>query len=255
VEERWAHEADIEWVDGVPKHREHRVTVVAVTEKMAKSRGNVVNPDAIIAESGADSLRVYEMFMGPLEQMQPWQTSGMQGVRRFLDRVHAVATRTLSDSAPDLETLKLVHRTVKKVGADIDALCLNTAVSAMMILTNHLNGLEKPPKSAVETLVLCLSPFAPHLAEELWEKLGHPPSIATAAWPSFDEALCQDDEIEIGVQVNGKVRGRVTLSRTASEEDARRVGLAEVNVAKFTEGKPLVKVIYVPGKILNFIVK
>jgi len=253
--ECFATESEVEWIDGTPRHRTRGITVVASVEKMAKSRGNVVNPDAIIADSGADSLRVYEMFMGPLEQMQPWQTSGMQGVRRFLDRVHAVAQRPLSDGAPDLETDKLVHRMVKKVGADVDALALNTAVSAMMILTNHLNGLENPPKVAVEKLVLCLAPFAPHLAEELWEKLGHPPSIADAPFPSFDEALCVDDVVEIAVQVNGKVRGRITLSRTAPEDEARRAGLSDAGIAKFTDGKQLSKVIYVPGKILNFIVK
>jgi leucyl-tRNA synthetase len=253
--ERWATETEVEWEGGVAKLRDQGVTVLPTVEKMAKSRGNVVNPDTIVAETGADSLRVYEMFMGPLEQMQPWQTSGMQGVRRFLDRVDAAARKPLADGPGDLETQKLVHRTVKKVGADIEALCLNTAVSAMMILANHLNGLENPPKGGVEALVLCLAPFAPHLAEELWERLGHPPSISTVAWPSHDEALCQDEEIEIGVQVNGKVRGRILLARAASADDAKGAGLADPNVQKFTDGKAVVKVVYVPGKILNLIVK
>jgi leucyl-tRNA synthetase len=193
--------------------------------------------------------------MGPLEQMKPWQTSGIQGVRRFLDRVHTVATKPLADGAGDLETQKLVHRTVKKVGEDIDALRMNTAVSAMMILVNHLNAFESPPKSAVETLVLCVSPFAPHLAEELWEKLGHPPSVSDAPWPAFEPALCVDDSIEIGVQVNGKVRGRVMLPKTATQDEATRIAVADPNVAKFLEGKTPTKVIYVAGKILNFIVR
>jgi leucyl-tRNA synthetase len=144
---------------------------------------------------------------------------------------------------------------VKKVGEDIDALRMNTAVSAMMILVNHLNGLENPPRSAVEALVLCVSPFAPHLAEELWERLGHAPSVSDAPWPAFDPALCVDDSIEIGVQVNGKVRGRVMLPKTATEEEATRIGLADPSVAKFLEGKTPTKVIYVAGKILNFIVR
>ncbi len=253
VEQRWANDAEIEWVGGVPELRGARVRVVPVSEKMSKSRGNVVNPDTVIAENGTDSLRVYEMFMGPLEQMKPWQTSGIQGVRRFLDRVHTLGMRAHSD-ATDLETDKLVHRTIKKVGEDVDALRLNTAVSAMMILTNHLMALETPPKRGVEALVLCLSPFAPHLCEELWEHLGHPPSIANVAWPSFDPALCEDDTQEIGVQINGKVRGRVTLSRTASQDEAVRTALADENVNKFSSGKRLVKVVYVPGKILNLIV-
>ncbi len=254
LEERWANEPEIEWRDGTPFLRGRDVRVVPVSEKMSKSRGNVVNPDSVIAEHGADALRVYEMFMGPLEQMKPWQTSGIFGVRRFLDRVDGLVGRELGTEM-DLETAKLVHRTVKKVGEDIDALRLNTAVSAMMILTNHLNGLPQVPREAAEKLTLCLAPFAPHLGEELWQRLGHEPSVAVAPWPSFDPALCVDDTVEIGVQVNGKVRGRVTLGLTASEEEAKGAGLADSNVAKFVEGKQLTKVIYVPGKILNFIVR
>jgi len=127
-------------------------------------------------------------------------------------------------------------------------------VSAMMILTNHLATLDKPPRAAIEKLVLVLAPFAPHLAEELWSRFGHSPSIADVSWPAFDPALCEDDEREIGVQVNGKVRGRAMLSLKATEDEARKAGLADPNVAKFVEGKTLRKVVYVPGKILNFIV-
>ena len=160
VEERWVAEDGVEFHEGQPRHREHGVALVAVAEKMAKSRGNVVNPDDVVDEVGADSLRVYEMFMGPLEQVKPWQTSGIQGVRRFLDRVHAVATREVTSDSPDEETAKLTHRTVKKVGEDIEGLRFNTAVSAMMILTNHLNGLKVIPRDPIEKLVLCLAPFA-----------------------------------------------------------------------------------------------
>jgi leucyl-tRNA synthetase len=254
LEERWANEADIEWREGTAFLRGRDVRVLPVSEKMSKSRGNVVNPDGVIAEHGTDALRVYEMFMGPLEQMKPWQTSGIHGVRRFLDRVDALAGRELG-SDMDLETQKLVHRTVKKVGEDIDALRLNTAVSAMMILVNHLNGLAVVPREALEKLVLCLAPFAPHLGEEIWQRLGHDPSVARAPWPTFEPSLCVDNEQEIGVQVNGKVRGRVMLAVDASEEAAKQAGLADPNVAKFMEGKTLVKVVYVPGKILNFIVR
>jgi leucyl-tRNA synthetase len=194
------------------------------------------------------------MFMGPLEQAKPWQSSGIQGVRRFLDRTDAIARRPLSDATLDPETAKLVHRTVQKVGRDIEALSLNTAVSTMMILANHLNGMEQPSREAVEKLVLCLSPFAPHLAEELWEHLGHPPSIANRIWPQFDQALTIDDVLEIAVQVNGKVRGRAALARDADEAAAREAAMADPNVSKFLEGKSLKKLVYVPGKILNFIV-
>jgi leucyl-tRNA synthetase len=255
VEERWANEPDIEWRDGSVYVRASGIKALQVTEKMSKSRGNVVNPETVIAEVGTDSLRVYEMFMGPLEQMKPWQTSGIQGVRRFLERLHAIATRELVDGEGDAETQKLLHRTVKKVSEDIDAFRMNTAVSTMMILANHLNGLPQPPRLAVEKLVLCVAPFAPHLAEELWEKLGHAPSVATAPWPAYEPALCIDDTVEIGVQVNGKVRGRVALPREASEEEASRIALEDPNVLKFTNGKTPSKVIYVPAKILNFIVR
>jgi leucyl-tRNA synthetase len=253
VEERWVAESEVEWREGKPFHRSERVRLVPVAEKMSKSRGNVVNPDVVVAEFGADSLRLYEMFMGPLEQTKPWQTSGIQGVRRFLDRVHALGQRELGEDAPDAETAKLVARTVKKVGEDIEALRFNTAVSAMMILTNHLNALEKLPRTAYEPLVLCVSPFAPHLAEELWSQLGHAPSIADVPFPVYDPALIHDDTIEIAVQVNGKVRGRVQLTRDATEAEARRVALADENVRKFLEGKPERKLVYVPGRVLNFI--
>jgi leucyl-tRNA synthetase len=263
LEERWANEGDIEWRDGTPFLKGSDVRVVPVSEKMSKSRGNVVNPDTVIDEHGTDALRVYELFMGPLEQMKPWQTSGIHGVRRFLDRVDALAARELAAGPMDVETAKLVHRTVKKVGEDIEALRLNTAVSAMMILTNHLTSLSAVPREAVEKLVLCVAPFAPHLGEELWEKLGRPgvpsdPALQTvskAPWPTFDPALCVDDTVEIGVQVSGKVRGRVMLAVDASEADARALALGDPNVAKFVEGKTLVKVVYIPGKILNLIVR
>ncbi|HEY6557393.1 MAG TPA: leucine--tRNA ligase [Polyangiaceae bacterium] len=254
VDERWVQEADVELRDGKPHHREHGVKLLPVAEKMSKARGNVVNPDDVVQEFGADSLRVYEMFMGPLEQVKPWQTSGMHGVRRFLDRVHSIASRELSAASMQPETAKLVHRTVKKVGEDIEALRFNTAVSAMMILSNHLNSLEQIPREAVEKLLLCVSPFAPHLAEELWEKIGHQPSIADVPWPEFDPALCIDERVEIPVQVNGKVRGRVELARDASEEIAREAALQDENVQKFVEGKSVRKFVYVPGRIVNLIV-
>ena len=254
VEVRWAKPAETESRDGKLYHRELGVRLSSIAEKMAKSRGNSVSPDIVVEEFGADSLRLYEMFMGPLEQAKPWQSTGIQGVRRFLDRVDTIARRPISDAEPDLETAKLVHRTVQKVGRDIEVLSLNTAVSAMMKLVNHLNGMDQPPREAVEKLVLCLAPFAPHLAEELWEHLGHPPSIANVTWPTFDDALTVDDVLEIAVQVNGKVRGRAALARDASQEAAREAALSDPNVTKFMEGKAVKKLVYVPGKILNFIV-
>jgi leucyl-tRNA synthetase len=254
VEERWLNENQIEIAESRPVHPEHRVRLVPVSEKMSKARGNVVNPDDVVRELGADSLRIYEMFMGPLEQVKPWQTSGMQGARRFLDRVHTIATRPLDDGALGEETQKLLHRTVKKVGDDVEALRFNTAVSTMMIFANHLNAFERPPREAVERLLLLLSPFAPHLAEELWERVGHAPSIADQTWPTFEERFCVDDEVEIAIQVSGKVRARIRLARDASEEAARDAALADPNVQKFLAGKSVRKLVYVPGRILNLIV-
>jgi leucyl-tRNA synthetase len=254
VEARYVGPTQVVMKDNAPRHPEHGVKLHTSLEKMAKSRGNVVNPDQVVEEFGADALRVYEMFMGPLRETKPWQTAGILGTRRFLDKVHAVAIKPLTDGEGDDETRKLVHRTVKKVGEDIEAMRFNTAVSTMMILTNRLATLDATPRAALEKLLLVLSPFAPHLAEELWRELGHETLIAEAAWPSFDPALCVDDVIEIGVQVNGKARGRVTLAKDASEELAKAESLKDENVVRFIAEKAIKKFIYVPGKIVNFIV-
>jgi len=221
---------------------------------MSKSRGNVVNPDTVVEEFGADSLRLYEMFMGPLEQAKPWQTSGIQGVRRFLDRLAALATRPISEEPMDDATSRLTHKSIKKIGEDIDGLRFNTAVSTMMIWLNHLATYDQPPRAALEALILCVSPFAPHLAEELWSQLGHPASIADVQWPAYDARLCEDDVVEVGVQVNGKMRGRITLRKVADAKEAEQVALEDPNVRKFVADKSVKKAIYVPGKILNLIV-
>ncbi len=224
-------------------------------QKMAKSRGNVINPDDVVGAFGADAFRLYEMFMGPLEQMKPWQTSGIEGVRRFLDRAWAACTGIVTEDAElDGATSKLLHKTIKKVGEDIEHLRFNTAISAMMILVRQLGTLAAVPASAARSLALILSPFAPHMAEEVWQRLGNEHSLAHEPWPSFDPALVKDDVIEIGVQVNGKVRGAVALPVAADEAQARAAALEDPKVKSFLEGKTVKKVIYVPGKILNFIV-
>ncbi len=222
-------------------------------EKMSKSRGNVVNPDDVVRSHGADSLRLYEMFMGPIEAVKPWQTSGIEGVRRFLDRVFTALTGDLVDTC-DLETKRVLHKTIKKVGGDIEALRFNTAISAMMILVKHLGSLKAVPREAADAFALIVSPFAPHLGEELWQRLGHKESLAEEPWPTFDPALVIDDVIEMGVQVNGKLRGVIQIARDASEEAARELALADPKVKAHVEGKTVKKVIYVTGKILNFIV-
>ncbi len=226
----------------------------ADNQKMSKTIGNVVNPDHVVKESGADALRVYEMFMGPLEAVKPWQTSGIEGVRRFLDRAFLAVTGPIADAPADDETKRLLHKTIKKVGEDIESLRFNTAISAMMILVNRLRELETVPREVAEAFTLILSPFAPHLGEELWQRLGHDETLAYHAWPAFDAALVTDDKREIGVQVNGKVRGAVTLPVTASQDDAVTEARKDAKVAAFLDGKTIKKIIYVPGKILNFIV-
>ncbi|MBI5533703.1 MAG: leucine--tRNA ligase [Deltaproteobacteria bacterium] len=245
---------------GVVKHPEPFIKLVHQgmilgenNEKMSKARGNVINPDDVVREFGADSLRIYEMFMGPLEQVKPWQTSGIQGARRFLERTWKICNGELCE-AIDEETARLLHKTIKKVGDDIDSMRFNTAVSALMILSNHLASLEACPRQAARALVLLLSPFAPHIAEELWSRLGGAQTLAFEPWPTYDENLVRDDTVEIGVQVNGKVRGRIMLAKDASEQQALELARAEKNIAMYLEGKGLKKVIYKPGLILNIIV-
>jgi leucyl-tRNA synthetase len=227
-------------------------------EKMSKARGNVVNPDDVVKSHGADALRLYEMFMGPLEAVKPWQTSGIEGVARFLDRVWNVCNGDggLTDDASkyDEATKRLVHKTIKKVTDDIEAMRFNTAISQMMILVKHLGQMEAVPREAAKALTLLVSPFAPHIGEELWERLGSKTLAALEAWPTFEAALVHDDVVEIGVQVNGKVRSVISIAVAADEETALRMAFADAKVKGFVEGKTVKKVIYVAGKILNVIV-
>jgi leucyl-tRNA synthetase len=220
---------------------------------MSKSRGNVVNPDDVVRAHGADALRLYEMFMGPLEAVKPWQMAQISGVVRFRDRVWALLHKPIEDAIDD-ETKRLLHRTIKKVTSDIQAMSFNTAISAMMVLVNHFGEHKTTPREALTALSQLVAPFAPHLGEELWRRLGHEKSLAYEPWPAHDEALCVDDQIEMAVQVNGKVRGRVTLARAASEADARAAALAAEGVGVYTDGKSIKKFIYVPGKIINLVV-
>jgi leucyl-tRNA synthetase len=230
------------------------VVVEARTPKMSKSRGNVINPDDIVTRFGADSLRVYEMFMGPLEAKKPWSTSSINGVRRFLDRCYAIGQKASADAVLEGELLRHVHKTIQKVTHDIEALRFNTALSALMVLSNELAKLERVPASAVAILAQLLHPFAPHLGEELWERAGKAPSVQHAPWPKFDPALVVDDVVEVPVQVLGKLRGRITLAKDAPEATAVELARADAGVEAQLAGKTIKKVVYVPGKILNFIV-
>jgi len=227
-------------------------------EKMSKSRNNVVNPDDIVDEQGADALRMYEMFMGPLEAVKPWQTSQVPGVVRFQNRLYNVINAAAKSKTTDMgkETTRLLHKTMKKVTEDIESMSFNTAISTLMVLTNHLVSLgDKVSFEAAEKLALMVSPFAPHLGEECWSILGHDDSLAYHPWVKYEEELCLDDEISMGVQVNGKSRGEITIPTDADEETALSVALDVDRVQKQLEGKDIKKIIYVPGRILNIIAK
>jgi len=229
--------------------------------KMSKSKGNVVNPDDVISAYGADSMRLYEMFMGPLEAVKPWQTKGVEGVHRFLSRFWRLivdqdsgALKVTEDSL-DKATERAVHVTIKKVTEDIEGVRLNTAIASMMELVNHLvkNGISA--REALEPLTQLLAPFAPHLAEEAWALLGHEGGISYVTWPSFDPTKLVADEVVYPVQVNGKLRAQLALSASVSKEEALAAAKAESNVARYLEGKELAREIFVPKRMINFVVK
>jgi len=236
---------------------------------MSKSRGNIVNPDEVIDEYGADAFRCYEMFMGPLEQMKPWSMRGVEGVSRFLARVWRLMmdenqsgewglSPRIQEIAPDKSQLKLVHVTIKKVTEDIESLSFNTAISQMMVFVNAFTNVEKIPVTAMRTLLVLLNPFAPHLTSELWEILAakfqvEPADIAQQTWPEYDEALLIEDEVEIVVQINGKMRARLKVTTDANEETLKTAALALPKIAESIAGKEIGKVVIVPNKLVNFV--
>jgi leucyl-tRNA synthetase len=240
------------------------IRVEARAHKMSKARGNVINPDDVVSEYGADSLRLYEMFMGPLEAVKPWSMRGVEGVYRFLARawrmvVDAEADEVrldpkVRDVAPTKEQSKVVARTVAAVTDDFERMSFNTAISRLMEFTHAFAGLDVRPKSGLETFTLLLAPLAPHLAEELWQVLGHAESLAYEPWPTYDPALLKDEEVEVPVQVNGKLRGRVTVPAGADASATEAAARADEKVAALLEGKTVRKVIVVPGKMVNFVV-
>ena len=223
------------------------------SQKMSKSRGNVVNPDDVIKEFGADAFRVYEMFMGPLEDVKPWQTSGLKGTKRFLDRVWNLYDRGVTDNPPSEKLKRSLHKTVKKVTEDIERMRFNTAIAIMMEFLNEANK-EPLSREIAEPFAQILAPIAPHIAEELWEKLGHEPSIAHSGWPLWDEKLCTDEMATYVVQIKGKVRDRFEVSKDASKEQIEALAQSRPNVQKWLEGHEVKKVIVVPGKLVSFVV-
>lgn len=226
--------------------------------KMSKSKGNVVTPDEIIEQYGVDALRVYELFVGPPEEDAEWNTNGLEGVVRFLQRFYRLFAGSVSQTAPARDSLtKLRHRFVASLTERMDSFRLNTAVSAFMEWANALSAEARAglDRETLETMAITIAPFAPHLGEELWHELGYTTSVFAAAWPTYDEAWLTDDEVEIAVQVNGRVRGRMTVAVDATESDVVTVARELPEVATFIEGKNVVKNIYVPGRLLNVVVK
>ncbi|HRA89094.1 MAG TPA: class I tRNA ligase family protein [Planctomycetaceae bacterium] len=247
---------------------------------MSKSRRNVVNPDHVVKDYGADSLRLYEMFMGPLEQVKPWQMNGVEGVYRFLGRVWRLMidersetvklNDTVVDTDPSEDQLRILHKTIKAVTDDIERLSFNTAISRMMEFTNFMSGQETRSKSVLEQFVLLLNPFAPHIAEELWNTLkapqlellenagllkGHNVTLTYEQWPTYDPALLVEDTIEVPVQVNGKIRSKIIVSADSDAKALEAAARGDDAVQKYLDGKTVVKVVAVPGRMVNFVVK
>jgi leucyl-tRNA synthetase len=221
-------------------------------QKMSKSRGNVINPDDVIKEYGADSMRLYEMFMGPFEAVKPWSTQGIRGVYRFLNKVWAMQAK-LQEVAVFDELKRLQHKLIKKVTEDIETFNFNTAVSSLMEATNTIAANSFVPQELFETFLILLSPFAPHFTEELWEKLGHKKSIALEKWPVYDTKMIREAQVELVVQVNGKLRDRIKVSTDISEQEARDKALASAKVKKYVKDAPK-KVIFVKNKLINFVI-
>ena len=237
------------------KRTSHGMILGENGEKMSKSRGNVVNPDDVVNEFGADTMRLYEMFIGDFEKAAPWNTASVKGCKRFLDRVWNLQ-EMLTDSMEYSKELEgVMHRTIKKVTEDIDALKLNTAIAAMMSLINEFYDKKSVTRGELKTLVTLLNPFAPHITEEIWQQQGFEDQIAHTQWPVFDPEKCVDKTVELVVQVNGKVRAKLEVSADISKEDALRLAKEHSAVAALLEGKTLVKEIFVPGKLVNLAVR
>lgn len=235
-------------------------------EKMSKSRGNVINPDDVVKEYGADTLRIYEMFMGPLDRDKPWSTTAIEGTYRFLQRAWRICVDDgteekpkspqvlITDAEPTPEDLKITHKTIKKVGEDIEALRFNTAISQMMIFVNHFTTREVKPRKCLKPFVQLLHPFAPHLGEELWLLMGEKGSLSYEPWPTFDPALTRDEQITIAVQVLGKTRGTIEIAPGTAQSDAEKLAYGLESVQRHLEGKTVRKVVFVKDKIINFVV-
>jgi leucyl-tRNA synthetase len=228
-------------------------------EKMSKSKYNVVNPDIIVERQGADTLRMYEMFLGPLEQFKPWNTNGMDGVSKFLKRFWKLfhdneGNFAVSDEVPTAAELKSLHKTIRKVEEDIERFSFNTSVSTFMICVNELTALKTNKRAILDPLTVVLAPYAPHIAEELWEKLGHRESVTFAPFPAWEEKYLVENTFDYPVSVNGKMRAKVTFATDTPREEIEKAVVADEQVIKFFEGKAPKKIIIVPNKIINVVV-
>jgi leucyl-tRNA synthetase len=250
---------EVEEKDGKYFHKETGDELEQIVAKMSKSLKNVVNPDDVVAEYGADALRLYEMFMGPLDASKPWQTNGLEGQSRFLNRIwrnfiDEDGKLKVTDEPADKKILRTLHQTIDKVGKDVEALQFNTSISQMMILNNDLAKMESMPREVAEPYVQILAPFIPHLAEELWRMLGKK-DLSYTSWPVADSKLMEDDEAQVVFNVNGKVRAKMTVSKGMANEELEKLAMLEPAIQKWIEGKEIVKVIVVPNKMVNIVVK
>jgi leucyl-tRNA synthetase len=243
----------IDFEEPFTRFRAHGM-IIREGAKMSKSKGNVINPDLYMEEWGADAFRMYLMFLGPYEEGGDFRDQGISGVRRFLDRLWASVRDAHTDGAPDADVIRKLHRTIRKVGEDTANLGYNTAIAAMMEYMNVVRRGERTPhRDELLPLVQLVAPFAPHLAEECWEVLGHTTSVFDAGWPSYDPANLVDDEVELVVQVNGKLRGKLRVAVDITQEAVWAMAQADEGIAKFITGEPK-KVIFVPKRLLNIVV-
>jgi leucyl-tRNA synthetase len=237
------------------KRTSHGMILGETGEKMSKSRGNVVNPDDIVNEYGADTMRMYEMFMGDFEKAAPWSQSSIKGCKRFLDKIWNLQEIVVDGEEYSADMVVPFNKTIKKVTEDINNLGFNTAIAAMMALLNEIGAKKAINKAEYRTLLILLNPFAPHITEEIWENMGFGGQIAQAQWPAFDEAKCVEATVEIPVQINGKIRARIHMALDLSKDDMLAVALADEAIKAATEGKTVVKTICVPNKLVNIVVK
>ena len=237
------------------KRTSHGMILGANGEKMSKSRGNVVNPDDIIAEYGADTLRMYEMFMGAFDQEAPWSTESIKGCFKFLEKVYRLMKIVTPEEGYSKELESTMHKTIKKVSDDYEKMKFNTAIAALMALINDINKLGKITKGELRTFLILLNPVAPHITEEMWQQAGFEGRLYQTTWPVYDESKTIEDEIEIPVQVNGKVRATIKVAKEANAEEIEKVAFENTDVLKFTDGHEIVKKIYVPGRIYTVVVK